>query len=166
MTTNDMTSNGIEETTRVHTYLVDPERLNSGLWCHKVNKTVGEGDIAASYSADRIAMNRPIRRTFPWQGSEWVCVCLGYNGVISAEAYRLVEPRLFSGKPLSYTEKTSDADSVRADTNGFYHGMTVKDADGRSYFAARVPVLNPERRRSSACSTMRVSQRRDRFEEQ
>jgi hypothetical protein len=132
MTTKDMTSDGKEETRPVHTYLVDPERLNSGLWCHRVKKALGEGDIAASYSADRIAMNRPIRRTFPWQGSDWVCIGLGYSGGISAEAYRLVEPRLFGGRPLGYAEKTSDGDSARADTNGFYHGMTVKHA-GRTF---------------------------------
>jgi hypothetical protein len=110
-----MTSNEKEESRGVRTYLVDPERLNSGLWCHKVNKTVGEGDIAASFSADRIAMNQPVRRTFPWQGSDWVCVGLGY-----------------SGRPLSYSERTSDGDSARTDSNGFYHGITAKHA-GRTF---------------------------------
>jgi hypothetical protein len=115
----------IQETTRL-TYLVDPERLDSGQWCHKANKTLGEGDIAASYSADRIGMNQPLRGTFPWQGSNWVCIGLQSRGSeISAEAYRLADARAFDGKPLSYSEKTLDCDAARADPNGFYHGMAV-----------------------------------------
>jgi hypothetical protein len=113
-----------QETTRL-TCLVDPERLNSGQWCHKANKTLGEGDIAASYSADRIGTRQPLRGTFPWQGSGWVCTGLYHAGGLSAEAYRLVDPRAFDGKPLSYSEKVLDGDAARADPNGFYHGMTV-----------------------------------------
>jgi hypothetical protein len=122
----------IQETTQRLTFLVDPDRLNSGQWCHKANKTVGEGDIAASYSADRIGMNKPIRDTFPWQRSTWVCIAMRYRDGISAEAYRLTDPRAFEGTPRGYAEKTSDGDEARADPNGFYHGMTVTHA-GRTF---------------------------------
>jgi hypothetical protein len=122
-----------QEPTQRLTFVVDPERLNSGQWCHKADKTVGEGDIAASYSADRIGMNKPIRSTFSWQGSNWVCVATQYCGAeISAEAYRLVDLRAFVGQSASYAEKTSDGDAARADPNGFYHGMTVTHA-GRTF---------------------------------
>jgi len=121
-----------QEQTEHLTFAVEPARLNSGRWCHGANKTMGEGDIAASYSADRIGMNQPIRGTFPWHGSHWVCVALRYCGGISAEAYRLVDPRVFAGAPLSYSQKTSDGDAARADPNGFYHGMIVKHA-GRTF---------------------------------
>ncbi len=45
-------------------HIVDPSRLASGQWCHKAEKQIGEGDIRASYSADRIGMSQPVRR--PW----------------------------------------------------------------------------------------------------
>lgn len=35
---------------------VDPARLESCQWCHRAQTTVGQGDIAASYSADRISL--------------------------------------------------------------------------------------------------------------
>ena len=109
------------------TYAVDPARLAHGAWCHTRDKTIGEGDIAASYSADRIGMDQPIRKPFEWQGSIWVCVGSGpYNGVPSFKAYRLVHPGLFAGTPTTYREKTRDCDAARADPNGFYHGMTVR----------------------------------------
>ena len=41
--------------------LVDPERFAPGTWCHRTEKTIGEGDIAASYSADRIGMGQSVR---------------------------------------------------------------------------------------------------------
>ena len=121
-----------QETTERLTFLVDPGRLASGIWGNKANKTLGEGDIAFSYSADRIAMNKPVRGTFPWQGADWVCVGMGYNGGVSAQAYRLVDPRAFDGTPTSYHEKTLDGDAARSDPHGFYHGMTVKHA-GRTF---------------------------------
>lgn len=127
-----------QETTRL-TFLVDPERLSSGQWCHNANKTLGEGDIAASYSADRIGMNHQIRTPFQWRGSQWVCVSLAYHGGISVEAYRLVDPRVFEGTPLSYAERTLDGDAARADPNGFYHGMTVTHA-GRTFVLCGPPA--------------------------
>lgn len=109
------------------THAVDPARLESGQWCHRANKTIGQGDISASYSADRIGMGQPVRKPFSWQGGLWLCVGMAHlNGLSTAECYRLVHPQAFSGKPVSYGEKTADGDSARSDPHGFYHGMSVK----------------------------------------
>ena len=117
------------EATQPLTYSVDPARLNPGTWCHTANKTLKEGDIAASYSADRIGNGQPIRTPFPWAGARWVCVSLqGMRGATSAEAYRLVDIRAFAGEPMTYTQKVADGDAARSDPNGFYHGMTVTHA--------------------------------------
>jgi hypothetical protein len=106
---------------------IDPARLASGAWCHRANKTLGEGDIYASYNADRIGMGQPVRKPFQWRGGLWVCVSItGRKGHLSAEAYRLTHPAAFDGEPVSYAEKTYDGDTARADPNGFYHGMKVR----------------------------------------
>lgn len=108
---------------------IDPKRLAWGQWCHRLNKDVGEGDIPASYSADRIGSGQPVRRTFSWQGSEWVCVSMQHrDGKPEASAYRLIDPRMFNGEAVSYSEKAQDGDRARSDPNGFYHGMKVKHA--------------------------------------
>jgi len=108
---------------------VDPARLAPGKWCHRAEKTVGEGDIHASYSADRIGMGQPVRKPFLWKGSSWVCVSLvTCGGALSAEAYRLIDPLAFKGEPVSYAVRTADGDAARADPNGFYHGMSVRHA--------------------------------------
>ncbi|WP_146609997.1 hypothetical protein [Salipiger aestuarii] len=77
---------------------VDPSRLASGTWCHTRNRQIGEGDIAASYSADKIAQGK-IRKPFSWENGLWVCTGTHYqsNGK-SAEAYRLVPERFFNGE--------------------------------------------------------------------
>ena len=120
------------DTTRNLTFAVDPARLNSGTWCHTADKTVREGDIAASYSADRIGMEQPIRAPFPWQGTRFVCVSLQwFRGTMSAEAYRLVDVRAFTGQPVSYSQGVNKGHEARSDPNGFYHGMTVTHAGAR-----------------------------------
>lgn len=97
------------------TYAVDPARLRAGDWCHRSQKTVGQGDIAASYSAERIGMTQPIRKPFDWKGALWVCVGITFrNGTQAAEAYRLIHPQLFDGDPLIYAAKTSDGDAARS----------------------------------------------------
>lgn len=110
--------------------MIDPARLATGRWCHRANKTLGQGDIAKSYSADRIGMDQPVRKPFEWKGGLWVCVGIGYQcgGVASAEAYRLVHPQVFCGESVSYAERVRNGDAARADANGFYHGMRVKHA--------------------------------------
>ena len=109
---------------------VDPARLASGSWCHRAQKTLGEGDIRASYSADRIGYGQPVRKPFSWRGASWVNVGMGHRPGerFSARAYRLAHPSTFDGMPVSYAQKTADGDAARADPNGFYHGMNVKHA--------------------------------------
>jgi hypothetical protein len=126
--------------TEPDTYAVDPARFRAGEWCHRAQKTIGQGDISASYSAERIGMNQPIRKPFDWKGALWVCVGMTFcNGTQSAEAYRLVHPQLFKGEPLTYAAKTADADAARADPEGFYHGMIVRHA-GQSFVLCGPPV--------------------------
>lgn len=109
------------------TQKVDPARLNSGRWCHRAERMIGEGDIHASYSADRIGSDEPVRKPFSWQGGLWVCVRIaGRSGTLSAEAYRLVHPQIFDGEPVSYGARCANGDAARADPNGFYHGMLVR----------------------------------------
>ena len=105
---------------------VPPSRLATGTWSHELDRQTGEGDIHASYSADRIGMGQPIRRPFMYEGLRWVCV--SFRPGPEAEAYRLVHPAAFSGAPISYTEKVSrnQGDDARADPMGFYHGMTAR----------------------------------------
>jgi hypothetical protein len=118
-----------EVTPKLQIFTVDSSRLGHGSWCHHADKTIGEGDISASYSADRIAMTESIRKPFRWQGSDWVCVGKTFrHRVPSAEAYRLTHPQQLQGDPTTYREKTRDGDAARADPNGFYHGMAVTHA--------------------------------------
>lgn len=107
---------------------IDPARLASGQWCHRAQKTIGQGDISASYSADRIGMGQPVRKPFTWQGGLWVCVGKDHRNGGSAEAYRLMHPMMYDGLPVTYAGKTRDGDAARADPKGFYHGMIVKHA--------------------------------------
>jgi hypothetical protein len=125
----------------LETFAVDPARLAHGRWCHRAEKTIGQGDIAASYSADKIGMNEPVRRPFRWRGADWLCVGSGpYNGRPSAEAYRLVHPKAFDGIPTTYREKLCDADAARADPLGFYHGMAVRRG-GETFVLCGPPAL-------------------------
>ena len=123
------------------TITIDPTRLASGQWCHRAQKTIGEGDISASYSADRIGMGKPVRKPFVWKGALHVCVGTGHwkNGGLSAKAYRLVAPMAFEGDVTNYGDKTSDGDAARADPDGFYHGMGVKHA-GSEYVLCGPPI--------------------------
>ena len=107
---------------------VDPSRFSTGSWSHEHNRQVGEGDIHASYSADRIGMGQPVRAPFIYGGCRWVCVSVRLGPV--AEAYRLVHPSGFEGTPTTYGQKShlNGGENVRADPMGFYHGMTVRSA--------------------------------------
>jgi hypothetical protein len=126
LTTDEIANLAISESL---TFTVDSDRLAHGNWCHHADKTIGEGDISASYSADRIATAQSIRKPFRWRGSDWVCVGTTFHhSVPSAKAYRVVHPQRFQGDPTSYREKSRDGDAARADPNGFYHGMTVTHA--------------------------------------
>lgn len=101
---------------------VDPSRLASGTWCHTRNRQIGEGDIAASYSADKIAQGK-IRKPFSWKNALWVCT--GTHSK-SAEAYRLVPERFFDGETTTYNEVAMLPFEQRTKPEGFYHGMRVR----------------------------------------
>src|SRR5580704_2679792 len=116
---------------------VDPARLRWGTWRHRVEKVLGEGDIAASYSADRIGLGEPLRKPFEWKGSLWVCVSRSDQ---KAEAYRITHPQAFSGEPLSYRAKVTDSGAARSDPNGFYHGMSVTHA-GTTFVLCGPPAM-------------------------
>lgn len=108
------------------TIKVPPSRLATGSWSHELDRQTGEGDIRASYSADRIGMAQPVRRPFNHEGGRWVCVGF-YPGAI-AEAYRLTHPSAFDGTPTTYGQKVhaNGGRDARSDPMGFYHGMTVR----------------------------------------
>ena len=106
-------------------HTVEPSRLAYGAWCHASEKQIGEGDIRASYSADRIGMGQPIRKPFRNGGQLWVCVGTGPSG---AEAYRLVHPSLYGGTARSYHDRCRDGDRARGDPAGFYDGIIVRQA--------------------------------------
>lgn len=106
------------------THSVNPTRLRLGNWCHQKQKTLDEGDIVASYSADRIGNGQPIRKPFCWKSDLWVCVsCSNQSG---AEAYRLIPVEAFEGDFVTYRQKCSCAEEARRDPNGFYHGIVVQ----------------------------------------
>jgi hypothetical protein len=123
------------------TIAVDPARLASGEWCHRADKTIGQGDIYASYSADRIGMSQPVRKPFAWNGGLWVCIGISHRrGQEAAEAYRLTHPAGFLGAPVTYREKTADSQAARSDPAGFYHGMTVTHA-GKPFILTGPPTV-------------------------
>ncbi|WP_226584354.1 hypothetical protein [Acuticoccus sediminis] len=119
---------------------IDPARLARGEWCHRAETQLGEGDVPASYSADRIGMGQPIRKPFRWQGGLWVCVSICRDG---SEAYRLLHLQAFDGPPTSYGEKCRDGDAARADLNGFYHGMRVRHAGAEMVLCGPPVILVP-----------------------
>lgn len=116
-------------------HTVDPSRLEWGEWSHQRNRTIGEGDIAASYSADMIAFHGRVRKPFRFQNGLWACVGRSNLTAPTARAYRLIDITQFEGDPTTYSIKSRKGDSVRTDPNGFYHGMTVTHG-GRSYVLA------------------------------
>lgn len=122
---------------------VNAGRLAWGKHDHARNRDVGKGDIHASYSADIIASEGRIRTAFRWQARLMVAVSLsGMGGVDQAEAYQLIPLKSFAGTPQTYAEKTGAAEAAEAarnDSNGFYHGMTVKQ--GRELFVLSGPPV-------------------------
>lgn len=130
----------VESATVPTTVPVDPARLDSGEYSHRLEKTVGQGDINAAYSADRIGMGQPVRRPFTWRGDLWVCIGITWKGgAVSAEAYRLIDVRAFDGTTVTYVERTANGDEARSDPMGFYQGMRVKHA-GADFVLCGPPV--------------------------
>ena len=117
-------------------HTVEPSRLAYGAWCHASEKHIGEGDIRASYSADRIGMGQPIRKPFPYGGELWVCIGTSRSG---AEAYRLVHALLYGGTARTYHDRCRDGDRARSDPAGFYDGIIVRHA-GRELVMSGPPV--------------------------
>lgn len=114
-------------------FLVDPARLAAGSWCPGRERTIGGGDISASYSAERIGLGEPVRRPFSWRGGLYVCVGIQYSeSRLSAQAYRLCAPQHFAGPSVSYPERCANGDAARSDPLGFYHGIRITHA-GREY---------------------------------
>ncbi len=107
------TSETFRETKGI-TLPVNPARLAWGRFDHKRNRDVGEGDIHASYSADTIASAGKIRKSFRWQAQLMVTVSLsGRGGIEQAEAYQLIPLKVFTGTPMSYTEKDRNSRECR-----------------------------------------------------
>lgn len=122
------------------TNVVDPVRLAPGRWCHHAEKVIGEGDISASYSAERIGMGKPVRKPFSWRGALWVCISLrGRSDELSAEAYQLTHPQAFDAEIVTYAQRAANGDAARSDPNGFYHGMSVKHGN-TAYVLSGPPV--------------------------
>lgn len=112
---------------KIKEFFVDPSRLASGTWCHSRDRQIGEGDINASYSGDKIGLEGCVRSPFTWQNCLWVCTGMVSHGYFrAAEAYRLVPARFFDGTPISYHENAMLGDAARNRPEGFYHGMAVK----------------------------------------
>lgn len=106
---------------------VDPARLESGIWCHGRDRQIGEGDISASYSGDKIALEGCVRSPFKWQNCLWVCTgIVSHSNARAATAYRLLPARFFDGMPISYHENAMLGDEARSRPEGFYHGMAVR----------------------------------------
>ncbi|MEM7291079.1 MAG: hypothetical protein AAF412_12040 [Pseudomonadota bacterium] len=108
-------------------FQIDPARLEFGTWCHTRDKAIGEGDINASYSADKIGLEGAVRSPFKWQNALWICTGMVSKGDFrSAECYRLMPIRFFGEEPRSYQQVCLNSSSARARPEGFYHGMRVK----------------------------------------
>jgi hypothetical protein len=111
---------------------MDSRRLAHGDWVN--GRCKGQGDIVASYSADRIGEGRPVRTPFAWRGGLWICVGMcGGDETAQAEAYRIVLRPSFEGETFTYQSKISpdSGDTARADPLGFYHGVEIKHAGSK-----------------------------------
>lgn len=121
---------------------VSASRLRHGTWSQEANKTLGCGDIAASYSGDLIAMQAKVRKPYVLEGKLCVTVATGSYPQEYVEAYQLIELASFDGTPTTYRDRVSlnDGDTARNDPNGFYHGMTVTHG-GNQFVLCGPPLL-------------------------
>ncbi len=108
----------------IEVHELEPDRFAPGEFCYRQERTVGEGDVVSSYSADKIAFDDTVRNPFTWKGQQWIMTSGKGNGI---QAYRLVHPESFPRTPTTYAKRTRDdgGESARHDPNGFYDGMTV-----------------------------------------
>lgn len=87
-------------------------------------------EVEASYSADRISEDQPVRKPFKFKGRFYISTgntipCPGW------ECYELVDQGLYNGAIRTYRvpkgrEYEEYYESLRRDPKGFYHGMLVK----------------------------------------
>jgi len=109
---------------KIEVHELEPDRFAPGEFCYRQEKTVGEGDIVSSYSADKIAFSNTVRNPFTWKGQQWIMTSSKGEGI---EAYRLVHPDAYSRNATTYAKRTRQdgGEAARQDPNGFYDGMTV-----------------------------------------
>ena len=124
-------------------FKVDAKRLSWGL------DGSPEGDVHSSYSADLIPSGK-IRHPFRFDGNLSVTVSMSrYEGVESAEAYKLIPENLFRGPPTTYSEKVAidGGEAARNDPNGFYNGVRVSFKSAASILTGPPVrfVADPER---------------------
>lgn len=121
-------------------FLVDPSRLASGAWCHTKDRQIGEGDIHASYSADKIGLEGKVRRPFSWQNGLWTCTSIRtIDREATFEAYCLIPAAHFGGTPEPYGKAIMNSAARRECGKGFYHGMLVRHAN-REFVLVGPPI--------------------------
>ncbi|WP_417517986.1 hypothetical protein [Minwuia sp.] len=121
--------------------LVDPQRFESGQWCERRQRYTGEGDIAASYSGDCIALGKPICKPFIWHGKKLVntgCRNQGKDRLVTA--FQVLHLSLFEGNTFTYAELVKDGHRARKDPMGFYHGVKVLHA-GETFVLSGKPIF-------------------------
>ena len=99
----------------------------------EVEKSLLDGKIGDSYSADLIAMaeghKSKVRKPFNFKGQLWVStgdMGTGREGVKEAECYRIVPRSAYTGATKVYwPAEEGQYEEWRNDPNGFYHGMLV-----------------------------------------
>lgn len=117
-------------------FCVPPSRLAMGTWCHQTNKSIGEGDVYASYSVDTIALGDKIRKPFRLQGRLYSTTSVsGSVDSSKATAYQLMLPAHFD-EPLKCYEELRRR---RSENRGFYHGLLV--SHGRQKFVLFGPPI-------------------------
>jgi hypothetical protein len=125
---NDIADTCVEP--EIAMFEVHPSRLADGTYDYKRDRQIGRGDINASYSGDKIALEGRVKKPFRFGADSWVTVGMrGCGSFWQLEAYRLVAREIFSGKPTTYQERAGTAEAsgvARNDPMGFYHGMMVK----------------------------------------
>ncbi|MEI4232985.1 hypothetical protein [Roseovarius sp. D22-M7] len=137
---------------KIKEFHVDSSRLASGIWCHTQDRQIGEGDISASYSGDKIGLEGCVRSPFSWQNCLWVCTGMVSHGDFrAAEAYRLIPERFFAGTPLSYHENAMLGDEARLRPEGFYHGMRVRHGKRACVLAGPSAIFLPSAEAVAPC---------------
>ena len=137
-------------------FLVHPLRLTHGRWDGE--GIAGQGDICASYSADRISEEKPIRKPFQWEGSLWVCTGSAGRGCgvqDYAHAYRLLPEKRFDGEATTYRARTAGeklCEAARNDPMGFYHGVAVRHKGQRFVLCGPESTFLPDKSNTESLS--------------